>query len=562
MKQIVSRYAENSMRVFFLLVAALPVMAQLPTCTAPMWSPCDLVFELQSGEDPAKAELRGDFRSPHKDTKTIRSFREGNTLVLRFTPDEAGEWDYRLTSSLRRLDAQLGKASGTASDAPGFVRTANVHHFQTANLQPHLWMASAIDNFIAMPRAEFEAAVAARAAEKFTHLRVTIEASTDLREAAARIGVIHNRGLVTDLVLASIPDDRRERERYITEIAARFSAFNLTWAGVPAFEKLRNARTVLSETAVLLTQLDPYKHPRTSMAEVTSSPLIGDKWMNLLSYGTPDPNVGAVEHQLTTIPAINAGIRSRADLWNATMNGQYPASGSGREFTVWFEFMSRTRHWELEPYFDVSGGRALALRDGIGLFGDQEEAVEYIVYVEKPGPVEVTVENHGYDVVWLNPATGERIVAKGYKGKSFAGEPPDKTHDWVLHISREGHKAGLSKYKFESRRVVMQQPETNPNALPYEMDAPSGDIPMRTPSFYSLKILRPTRATRDLLVVWTAELTTGADGGRVVGIGKEGTLRLAASFAERLPAVMSLRVSLLNANGKAYVIDRAFKLVP
>ncbi len=550
------------MRVFFLLVAALPVMAQLPTCSAPMWSPCDLVFELQSGEDPAKAELRGDFRSPHKDTKTIRSFREGNTLVLRFTPDEVGEWDYRLTSTLRRLDAQLGKANGTASDAPGFVRAANVHHFQTANLQPHLWMASAIDNFVAMSRAEFESLVAARAAEKFTHLRVTIEASTDLREAATRIGAIHNRGLVTDLLLASIPDDRRERERYITEIAARFSAFNLTWAGVPAFEKLRNARTVLGDAAALLTQLDPYKHPRTSMAEVTSSPLISDKWMNLLSYGTPDPNVGAVEHQLTTIPAINAGIRSRADLWNATMNGHYPASGSGREFTVWFDFMSRTRHWELEPYFDVSGGRALALRDGIGLFGDEEEAVEYIVYVEKPGPVELTVENHGYDVVWLNPATGERIVAKDYKGKSFAGEPPDKTHDWVLHVSREGHKAGLNKYKFESRRVVMQQPETNPNALPYEMDAPSGDIPMRAPSFYSLKILRPTRATRDLLVVWTAELTTGADGGRVVGIGKEGTLRLPASFAERLPAVMSLRVSLLNANGKAYVIDRAFKLVP
>jgi hypothetical protein len=94
------------------------------------------------------------------------------------------------------------------------------------------------------------------------------------------------------------------------------------------------------------------------------------------------------------------------------------------------------------------------------------------------------------------------------------------------------------------------------------MDAPAGDISMKTPSFYSLKILRPTRATRDLLVVWTAELTTGADGGRVVGVGKEGTLRLPAAYAEKLPAVLSLRVSLLNANGKAYVIDRAFKLVP
>jgi hypothetical protein len=216
----------------------------------------------------------------------------------------------------------------------------------------------------------------------------------------------------------------------------------------------------------------------------------------------------------------------------------------------------------MEPYFDVSGGRAIAVRDAPGLFGDPEDAVEYLVYVEKPGPVELTVENHGYDVFWINPATGERVVGKDYKGKSFTGEPPDKMHDWVLHVSREGHKAGLNKFKFESRRNVRQTPETNPTAVPFEMETPSGQISMQAPSFFALKVLRATRATRDLLVVWTAELTTGAEGGRVVGVGREGTLTLPPSFAEKLPAVLSLRVSLLNANGKAYVIDRAIRLVP
>lgn len=551
------------MRVLLLIAAVVPCLAQglgqMPTCSAPVWSPCDLVFELQAGES---GELRGDFRSPHRDTKTIRAFREGNALVLRFTPDEAGEWDYRVTSSVRRLDAQLGKVTGTASDAPGFVRTANVHHFQTANLQPHLWMGSAVENFTTMPREEFDKLVAARAGEKFTHLRVTIPAGADLREAAERVRVIHNRGMVTDLALASIPEGRAERERYITEIAARFSAFNLTWAGVPAFERVRNVRAVLTDTAELLARLDPYKHPRSSGAEVTSSPLLTDKWMSLVSYGTADPNVGAVEHQLIGLPGVNAGIRSRADLWNATMNGQYPESGTGREFTVWFELMARTRYWEMEPYFDVSGGRAIAVRDAPGLFGDPEDAVEYLVYVEKPGPVELTVENHGYDVVWIHPATGERVPAKGYKGKTFAGEPPDKTHDWLLHVSREGHKQGLNKFKFESRRNVRQTPEANPTAVPFEMEKPAGEISVRTPSFYALKILRATRATRDVLVVWTAEVANGTESGRVVGVGREGTLNLPASFTEKVPAVMSLRVSVLNANGKAYVIDHAIRLVP
>ncbi|MEO8100203.1 MAG: DUF5060 domain-containing protein [Acidobacteriota bacterium] len=545
---------------------ALPALAQVPTCTAPLWSPCELTFTLQPGEDPAAAQLRAEFRSPHKDTLVLRAFRDGSALILRFTPDEVGEWDFRVTSNIRRLDGQIGKTIGTASSAPGFVRTINVHHFQTANLQPHLWMASAIDNFAGIPRADFEAAVTARTSEKFTHLRVTIESGTDLKEAAERIAIIQARGLVTDIALASIPEERRDRERYVTDIVARFTAFNITWAGVPAFERLKNSKVILRETGALLIQLDAYKHPRTSMSDVSSAPLLAEtpenRWMNIVSYGTPDPNVGAVEHQLFAIPGINAGIRTRSDLWNATMNGQYPASGSGKEFAVWFDFMSRTRYWELEPYFDVDGGRALALREA-EYNGNHYDAVEYIVYVEKPGPVELVVEDHGYDISWLNPATGDRVAGKGYSGKRFTGEPPDKLHDWILHVSREGRKESMLKsYKFESRRILLQEVESNPTTVPFEIGKPTGDIIMHLPSLYALNIVRPTRATRDLLIEWTAELATGTEGGRIVGTGREGTFRLPESFAARLPAVVSMRAVILNANGKLYVIDRAFRLVP
>ena len=38
--------------------------------------------------------------------------------------------------------------------------------------------------------------------------------------------------------------------------------------------------------------------------------------------------------------------------------------------TVWYDFFyNDTRYWELEPYYDVDGGRALALED-----------TEYVVY--------------------------------------------------------------------------------------------------------------------------------------------------------------------------------------
>jgi hypothetical protein len=537
------------------LLLAVPAWAQLPTCNVPAWSSCDLAFDLEAGENPSTVELHGEFRSP-KRTLLIQAFKEADRkYVLRFAPTEPGEWDYKLTSNLRRLDGQLGKITATTSDSPGFVRVANVHHFANEGTnKQHLWMATAIDDFAKIPRADFDRTVEQRVAEKFTHLRVSIAKDTDLDEAAERIRTINSRGVVADVVLGNIPPDRRDREQYMTDIAARFSALNITWMGAPAFENLPNGKALLKDAGTLLAKLDPYNHPRTSMAEFTSSALQGDKWMSFLSYGTPDPNVGAVEHQFYALPAVNTGIQSERDLWNATMNGQYPASGSGKYMTVWFDFMSGNRYWELEPYFDVDGGRAVALED-----------VEYIVYVEKPGPVELTVEDHGYDVAWLNPATGEKIKAKNYKGKHFTGEPPDKSHDWVLQVSREGHKEGMLKsYKFDSREVPirLQEVETNPQKMPFEVAQPDGDVSMAIAPRYSLKIVRPTRATRDLLVEWTAEIVLDGEGFRVAGTGREGTLHIPASIVHKLPGTLSLRVSILNANGKAYAIDKVYRLGP
>ncbi|MEI9815217.1 MAG: hypothetical protein WDO18_22350 [Acidobacteriota bacterium] len=109
------------------------------------------------------------------------------------------------------------------------------------------------------------------------------------------------------------------------------------------------------------------------------------------------------------------------------------------------------------------------------------------------------------------------MKAKDFKGKMFAGAPPDTTHDWILHVWREGHVEGLGKkYKFESRPVHMQSPETDSKAIPFEVESPVGEVSAKGPVKFSLKVTRATRATQNLLVVWTAELTTGAEGGRVV----------------------------------------------
>jgi len=551
------------MRVLLcVLIAPAPAFAQPSTCPgAQAWSPCDWAFDLAPTDNTDNFELRGEFRSPHHRTYVLRAFRDaGRRYVIRFTPTEGGDWEYRLSSSVPRLEGQEGKIAVATADAPGFVHPAkNLHHFQTENGQPHLWMATAADNFVRMPRPDFDKLVDQRANEKFTHLSVTIDSDSDLREAAERVRAINSHGMVADLVLSSIPEDPAACRKYIQDIAARFSALNITWMGLPGFEKVQHGRAILRTAGQLLKQFDSYDHLRTSMAEASSGAMASDGWMNLLSYGTTDPNVGAVEHQLYGLPGVNTAIQSQRDLWNATMNGEYPASGSGRYMTAWFDLMSNTRYWELEPYFDVDGGRAVAL-----------EGVDYIVYIDKPGPVEVTVINHGYDVAWIDPATGERTKAKDYKGQHFSGEPPDRSHDWILEISREGHKQSLKSYKFDSRGyddpdvppIQIQEIETNQQRIPFDVSVPpeGAAISLAMPALYSLRITRQARATRSLLVEWTGEVTADGEGYRVIGTGREGTFHIPPSIAHNIPASLRVRVSILNANGKAYQIDKVYRL--
>ena len=295
-----------------------------------------------------------------------------------------------------------------------------------------------------------------------------------------------------------------------------------------------------------------------------------DGWQNFVAYRTADDQVGAVEHQLYAAPFVNlefaredsgAGKSSPDDvdtdafrhrLWNAAMDGQYVTfnntgtaggkfpvdpkyadSPGAKQMTIWYEFFANTRHWELEPYFDVDGGRAVA-----------EEGVEYIVYVEKPaGPIEVEVDKHGYDVIWLNPITGESVrQKKEFKGERFTGSAPDNSHDWVLHLSREGHKEGmLRSIKFDSREMplALQDIEINPTKVPFEIERPTAGVNLRLSMAapFSVKMKRETRATRAMMYLWLGEVAASGQGYRVIGTGGKGTLRIPPGIAKDFPRI-------------------------
>jgi hypothetical protein len=184
-------------------------------------------------------------------------------------------------------------------------------------------------------------------------------------------------------------------------------------------------------------------------------------------------------------------------------------------------------------------------------------------YIEHPGPpVEVKVEKHGYDIEWLNPATGESLEQKKYSGEHFTGQAPDASHPWVLYIAREGHKESMLKsYKFESRPVPVQEIETDLKKIPFEIVAPPGNMLIAAlPTQFAVKLTRETRATRAMMFLWSGEVVSDGRAFRVLGTGSQGTFVMPASIAANFPAVLSVHVAALNANGKAYTLDRVYQL--
>ncbi|MBI3208472.1 MAG: DUF5060 domain-containing protein [Candidatus Solibacter usitatus] len=583
-------------------LAAAGLLAAQQVCPpTPTYSPCDIVFELNDQEAAAhpnpylSVDLRAEFRSPRARTLLAQGFWDGGRkMVIRFSPIETGNWDFRVTGNLERFAGKMGQVQATASQDAGFLLPANVHAWMASeSRKAHLWMG---DTFLDMGFVEqpaFHAYAEARGKQKFTHLRSSLLGKpgdeTQLFEGSdrpkaeffqrldQRILALNGKGMFVDLILAAngvqlmgLFQTWQQRERFVRYAVSRYAAMHMTWQMLGEYESSPDGRALLREMGTLVKKIDPYQHPRSTGTRASSAAALSDGWMNFVMHQSADDSVGAIEHQIFPAPFVNAGFASetaagaeafRKRLWNASMNGEYPVaaldggslqSASAKAMTSWYEFFSRTRYWELEPYFEVDGGRAVALPD-----------TEYIVYIEKPQQVEIIVEKHGYDVFWFNPISGELTKEKKeFKGDKFVGEPPNKNQDWVLHLSREGRKEGmLRSYKFESRPNLMQEVEQTPIKVPFEIIAPAQDeLSISHAAKFQARVKRDTRATRQMMYLWTGEVPTEGQGYRVLGGGPEGTLAIPANLAKLYPAVFNIRVYALNGVGKLYSIDKVFRL--
>lgn len=628
--------------IFWILaISAMTAGAQTVCGPTPTYGRCDIVFDLPAEAVKAHpnpyetTDLWAEIRSPGFSTYKVYGFWDGGgRFVIRFSPNEAGNWTFRVTSNVPAMDGKSGSFQATASEDAGFIRRANLHHWQyTEKFKPHLWMGDTCYRCGSMERAAFDQHIAKRAEQKFNHIRLAVvgwDADEKLafpaaerpnpayfQELDARLAAMNAKGIIADLILGT--DNNRLAEmfptteqlrRYLKYVTARYAAYNVTWQMVQEIEEYKNPREFVKTMGLAVKEFDPYGHPRTTHTLETSSAYLNDGWMDHILYQSSRDDVGAIEHQAYPAPQVNSEFgyedsgagkthphhvdseTFRRRLWNATMNGQYPTFGNtgtygsrriaqdlkyldspgAKAMTAWFDFFSRTRWFELEPYFDVEGARALATPD-----------VEYVVYIEKPGPVEIKVVKRSYQVYWFNPVTGEIVKEKkDWKGEEteeekqrrrnisaldeddaptmvlWKGRPPTDSQDWVLHLSRDGRKEGLYRsYKFESRRNILQEPELAPLKMPFELVAPAKDAVLTADeeAAYEIKLKRETLGTRRMYYMLKGDIARDSEGLRLLAAGPTGTFRIPRGLLKQETGTILLRVYALNAFGKLYAVD-------
>jgi hypothetical protein len=584
--------------VFGLLFSAVCCLraANVPACSqgAKAFLPCELSFEWKEGELPSGTAvysadvLRVEFRSPQHTTYLIRGFWDGgHDIRVRFSPVETGTWTYRVASTIPRFDNHESTFSVADSGIPGFVSVANVRHWWTTNKQPHLWLGAEVP-FHKIDVNALAAWLDARKHDGYTHVRGTLLTFDGpvkplngnsqpnfqyFSELDEKVLAAVERGFTLDLVIADssvvksgLLTDFASRDPLIRYIVARYGGLNVTWEAIDEFEDVPNARPLLKGMAESIGKYDTFHHPLSTGARATSWPLLSDGWMNYLVEASAHPELGAVEHQFTANPEIHLIQATdpddfRHELWNCTTNGEYPSvsfealqnAANVKAVQIWAHVMADTRHWELEPYFDVDGARATGLNE-----------VEYLAYAQTPGIVEVTLPKHKYNPVWVNPITGEEIPLKNYRGDVFSQQTPDSAHDWVLQVPREGHKEMmLRSYRFESDDPPIQEPEVDPAKIPYGIGDPSGDkLNSAIPTLYAVKLTRKNRATRSMQYVWWGEIVASGEGARILAIGPSGTFTIPKILLKQPSAILNMRLLAINANVKAYEVDQVFQMQP
>lgn len=607
------------MRCFVALGLALAAAApaqDYETCTSvPVYEPCEIRLELSTAEaaehpNPySSITLRAEFRSPKGGrTKVMPAFWDGGRrFVLRFSPDYEGRWDFRIISNLGRLDKQTGSFQALAARTPGFIEVFNTRYFKyPLTNTAHFWLGDSMLELGIVPWETFRAVVEKRAEQKFTHLRALVLGPPDtavqvfkspeepwieyFRELDRRVAYLHGLGFVTDLVLGGAAGELeklfprlRQRDRYIRYVCARYASYSVTWQGVLEWESYTSAAKLLEQLAASLDKYDPYSHPKATGAAVTSTALAADEWQDYFIQNRVARALASIEYETQLAPFVNTGVGIDADAdtarkqaWTVASRGHNislssggrladppsPDSPAAHQIALLGDFFAQTRYFDLQPHYRVVGGSALALQR-VPYRAENLIGIEYIVYAEDPGLIELVIPKHEYSVSWYNPTDGAWLdQKKKFKGDRFRSRTPDDRHDWVLYVRREGKKKGYNKsFILESKKVRIRDVEHSPTELPFEIQLPdASELEAGREHEFNATLQKNTIAAKRMLWLWTVEVAGSGRGRRILGSTQSGTFLVPDGIAGSYPATLSVRLTGLDGAGRLFEAFRPYAL--
>ncbi len=594
------------------LAAALPAQAFEACEAVPVYDPCEITVELSAADadkhpEPFKSvELRAEFRSPKGGrTKVMPAFWDGDRrFVVRFSPDYEGRWDFRLISNIDAWDKQTGSFEALPAQTPGFIEVFNSRYFKyPLTNTAHYWLGDTQFGLVPKPWDEFRALADKRAEQGFTHMRtLTLPAPESgsqafgpageplvehFRELDRRVAYLHGLGIVSDLLLASSGQEverlfrrLRDRDRYIRYVCARYAAFSVTWQILLEWESHESGGALLKQLANALNKHDPYKHPKSTGATVTSASLAEDTWQDYYTQNRVDPALAAIEYEINRAPFVNTGVgigagpaAARRQAWNAAVRGHYVTltadddtadSPVAEQMVPLRKFFAQSRYFDLQPHYRVVGGAALALHR-VPRYAERTLGIEHIVYADQPGLIELVMPKQEYSVSWYNPADGTWFdQKKKFKGDRFRSQTPNDEHDWVLYLRREGKKQDYNQsFILESKEPKFREVERTPSELPFEIQLPAeAELQAGREHDFNATLRKSTIAAKRTVWIWIGEAAGSDRGARLLGTTQAGSFSVPADLAESYPATLSLRAIGLDGAGRLFEAFRTYTLLP
>ena len=599
--------------ILALLLAPASAAKDLEACgSVPVYDPCEIRVEvpgteLSSHSNPyASVTLRAEFRSPKGGrTKVMPAFwNGGNQFTLRFSPDFEGRWDYRLISNIESLDKRTGSFQAVEARTPGFIQVFNSRYFKyPLTNTPHFWLGTTMLAAGNASWESFKAFADKRSEQGFTHMRVSVlgppgnaKRAFEAPEAPwieyfaeldRRIAYLHGLGFVTDLVLANSGGELeslfpriRQRDRYVRYVCARYSAFSVTWQGLLEWESHASGSKLLKQLAASLDKHDPYSHPKSTGATVSSAPLAHEGWQDYFIQNRVDPALASIEFEMQRAPFVNTGVglgaspdAARRQAWTAASRGHYvtlseasadPESELAAQMERLVQFFSQSRYFDLQPHYRVVGGAALALQR-VPRWAEEAIGIEYIVYAEQPGLIELVMPKHEYSVSWYDPSDGSwHDQKKKFKGDRYRSRTPSDDRDWVLYLRREGKKKGYNKsFILESKTPRFREVEHLQAELPFDIQLPSAnEIRVGQEHDFNATLRKNTIAAKRMVWLWTGEVAGAGRGTRVLGTTQSGRFTVPAELVGSYPATLSVRLVGLDGAGRLFEAFRPYSLLP